>query len=45
MMFIFGLLFGFFLGLLFFVWYISAKLETHELCLDGNKCLVWKERE
>jgi len=40
----FLLLFGFLFGALFYVWYVIAKLETHEAYLDDG-CLVWRERE
>ena len=42
--FVFGLLLGFFLGMLFYVWYVIAKLETHEAYLDEGR-LAWRERE
>ena len=42
---ILSLIFGAFLGALFYVWYVVVKLETHEAYLDDAGGLAWRVRE
>jgi hypothetical protein len=36
--------FGFLLGIFFYVWYVIAKMETHEPYLDDGR-LAWRHRK